>query len=136
MIVYFDEEYCYDRDKVFEVVRRIEGMIFENLVREEMIDIFNMEYVVEIDFERLEKVGFDMEKVVRKFIGLFKSVEFEVEGYMFVVRFKKVMKFFDLRKIVEKVKKYCFKGFFGVGKIIIRKEGDEYVIYIEGLNFK
>lgn len=95
-----------------------------------------MEYVVEIDPERLEKAGLDMEKVVRKLTGSFKSAEFEAEGYTLIVRPKKVTKLSDLRKIAEKVKKHRLKGLSGVGKTIIRKEGDEYVIYTEGSNFK
>lgn len=136
MTVYLDENHRYDREKALEVARRIEGTTLENLAREETIDILNFEYVVEIDPERLEKAGLDMEKVKRKLEGSFKSAEFEAEGYTLIVRPKKVTKLSDLRKLAEKVKKHRLKGLSGVGKTIIRKEGDEYVIYTEGSNFK
>lgn len=136
MTVYLDENHRYDREKALEVARRIEGTTLENLAREETIDILNFEYVVEIDPERLEKAGLDMEKVKRKLESSFKSAEFEAEGYTLIVRPKKVTKLSDLRKLAEKVKKHRLKGLSGVGKTIIRKEGDEYVIYTEGSNFK
>lgn len=136
MTVYLDEKHRYDREKALEVARRIEGTTLENLAREETIDILNFEYVVEIDPERLEKAGLDMEKVKRKLESSFKSAEFEAEGYTLIVRPKKVTKLSDLRKLAEKVKKHRLKGLSGVGKTIIRKEGDEYVIYTEGSNFK
>ncbi|WP_297512421.1 DNA-directed RNA polymerase subunit A'' [Thermococcus sp.] len=136
MTVYLDEKHRYDREKALEVARRIEGTTLENLAREETIDILNFEFIVEIDPERLEKAGLDMERVKRKLESSFKSAEFEVEGYTLIVRPKKVTKLSDLRKLAEKVKKHRLKGLSGVGKTIIRKEGDEYVIYTEGSNFK
>ncbi|WP_297466542.1 DNA-directed RNA polymerase subunit A'' [Thermococcus sp.] len=136
MTVYLDEKHRYDREKALEVARRIEGTTLENLAREETIDILNFEFIVEIDPERLEKAGLDMDRVKRKLESSFKSAEFEVEGYTLIVRPKKVTKLSDLRKLAEKVKKHRLKGLSGVGKTIIRKEGDEYVIYTEGSNFK
>ncbi|NJE30716.1 DNA-directed RNA polymerase subunit A'' [Thermococcus sp. 18S1] len=136
MTVYLDEKHRYDREKALEVARRIEGTTLENLAREMSIDILNYEFVVDIDLERLEKAGLDMEKVQRKLEGSFKSAEFEVDGYTLIMRPKKVGKLSDLRRLAEKVKKHRLKGLSGVGKTIIRKEGDEYVIYTEGSNFK
>jgi DNA-directed RNA polymerase subunit A" len=136
MTVYLDEKHRYDREKALEVARRIEGTSLENLARETTLDILNFEIIVDMDPERLEKAGLNMEKVKRKLEGSFKSAEFEVEGYTLIVRPKKVYKLSDLRKLSEKVKKHRLKGLSGVGKTIIRKEGDEYVIYTEGSNFK
>ncbi|NJF26057.1 DNA-directed RNA polymerase subunit A'' [Thermococcus sp. Bubb.Bath] len=136
MTVYLDEEHRYDQEKALEVARRIEGTTIENLARETTIDILNFEFVVDIDPERLEKSGLDMEKILRKLNGSFKSAEFEADGYTLIARPKKVGKLSDLRKLAEKVKKHRLKGLSGVGKTIIRKEGDEYVIYTEGSNFK
>ena len=136
MTVYLDEKHRYDREKALEVARKIEGTTLENLARETSIDILNFEFIVEIDPERLEKAGLDMEKVQRKLEGSFKSAEFETDGYTLIVRPKKVGKLSDLRRLAEKVKKHRLKGLSGVGKTIIRKDGDEYVIYTEGSNFK
>lgn len=136
MTVFLDEEHRYDLEKAREVARRIEGTTIENLARETTIDILNYEFVVDIDPERLEKSGLDMERILRKLSGSFKSAEFEVDGYSLIGRPKKVGKLSDLRKLAEKVKKHRLKGLSGVGKTIIRKEGDEYVIYTEGSNFK
>ncbi|ASJ06725.1 DNA-directed RNA polymerase subunit A'' [Thermococcus pacificus] len=136
MTVYLDEKHRYDREKALEVARRIEGTTLENLARETSIDILNYEFIVEIDPERLQKAGLDMEKIQRKLEGSFKTAEFEVDGYTLIMRPKKVGKLSDLRKLSEKVKKHRLKGLSGVGKTIIRKEGDEYVIYTEGSNFK
>ncbi|WP_297476829.1 DNA-directed RNA polymerase subunit A'' [Thermococcus sp.] len=136
MTVYLDEKHRYDREKALEVARKIEGTSLENLARETSIDILNFEFIVEIDPERLEKAGLDMERIQRKLEGSFKSAEFETDGYALIVRPKKAGKLSDLRRLAEKVKKHRLKGLSGVGKTIIRKEGDEYVIYTEGSNFK
>ena len=136
MTVYLDEEHRVDMEKALEVARRIEGTTIENLARETTIDILNFEFIVDIDPERLEKAGLDMERVLKKLSGSFKSAEFEVDGYTLIARPKKAGKLSDLRRLSEKVKKHRLKGLSGVGKTIIRKEGDEYVIYTEGSNFK
>ncbi|WP_010477047.1 DNA-directed RNA polymerase subunit A'' [Thermococcus zilligii] len=136
MTVYLDEEHRQDMAKALEVARRIEGTTLENLAREETIDILNFEYIVEVDPERLEKTGLDMEKILKKLSGSFKNVEFEADGYRIIVRPQKVGRLSDLRRLAEKVKKHRLKGLSGVGKTIIRKEGDEYVIYTEGSNLK
>ena len=136
MTVYLDEKHRYYREKALEVARKIEGTSLENLARETSIDILNFEFIVEIDPERLEKAGLDMERIQRKLEGSFKSAEFETDGYALIVRPKKAGKLSDLRRLAEKVKKHRLKGLSGVGKTIIRKEGDEYVIYTEGSNFK
>ena len=136
MTVYLDEEHRHELEKAREVARRIEGTTIENLAREMSIDILNFEFIVDIDPERLEKSGLDMERILKKLSSSFKSAEFEADGYSLIVRPKKVTKLSDLRKLAEKVKKHRLKGLSGVGKTIIRKEGDEYVIYTEGSNFK
>ncbi|AHF79723.1 DNA-directed RNA polymerase subunit A'' [Thermococcus paralvinellae] len=136
MTVYLDEEHRYDREKALEVARRIEGTTLVNLAQSMTIDILNMEFIVEINPERLERSGLTMEKIKKKLESSFKTAEFEVDGYTLIVRPKKAEKLSDLRRIAEKVKSHRLKGLSGVGKTIIRKEGDEYVIYTEGSNFK
>ncbi|WP_457752644.1 DNA-directed RNA polymerase subunit A'', partial [Thermococcus sp.] len=136
MTVYLDEEHRYDREKALEVARKIEGTTLINLAQSMTMDILNMEFVVEIDPERLERSGLTMEKIKKKLESSFKTAEFEVDGYTLIVRPKKAEKLSDLRRIAEKVKSHRLKGLSGVGKTIIRKEGDEYVIYTEGSNFK
>jgi len=136
MTVYLDEEHRYDPEKAREVARRIEGTTLESLARSMTLDILNMEFVVDVDPERLEKSGLTMEKIQAKLERSFKSAEIEVDGNTLIIRMKKAKGVSTLRRLADKVKKHRLKGLSGVGKTIIRKEGDEYVIYTEGSNFK
>ncbi|MDK2983441.1 MAG: DNA-directed polymerase subunit [Thermococcaceae archaeon] len=136
MTVYLDEEHRYDSEKAREVARRIEGTTLENLARSMTLDVLNMEFVVDIDPERLEKSGLTMEKIQAKLERSFKAAEIEIDGYTVIIRLKKAKNVSTLRRLADKVKKHRLKGLSGVGKTIIRKEGDEYVIYTEGSNFK
>lgn len=136
MTVYLDEEHRYDPEKAREVARRIEGTTLESLARSMTLDILNMEFVVDVDPERLEKSGLTMEKIQAKLERSFKSAEIEVDGNTLTIRMKKAKGVSTLRRLADKVKKHRLKGLSGVGKTIIRKEGDEYVIYTEGSNFK
>ncbi|ALV62019.1 DNA-directed RNA polymerase subunit A'' [Thermococcus sp. 2319x1] len=136
MTVYLDEEHRYDSEKAREVARRIEGTTLESLARSMTLDILNMEFVVDVDPERLEKSGLTMEKIQAKLERSFKSAEIEVDGNTLIIRMKKIKGVSTLRRLADKVKKHRLKGLSGVGKTIIRKEGDEYVIYTEGSNFR
>lgn len=136
MTVYLDEEHRYDPEKAREVARRIEGTTLESLARSMTLDILNMEFVVDIGPERLEKSGLTMEKIQAKLERSFKAAEIEIDGYTVIIRLKKAKNVSTLRRLADKVKKHRLKGLSGVGKTIIRKEGDEYVIYTEGSNFK
>ncbi|KPU63155.1 DNA-directed RNA polymerase subunit A'' [Thermococcus argininiproducens] len=136
MTVYLDEEHRYDSEKAREVAKRIEGTTLESLARSMTLDILNMEFVVDIDPERLEKSGLTMEKIQAKIERSFKSAEIESEGTTLTIRLKKAKNVSTLRRLADKVKKHRLKGLSGVGKTVIRKEGDEYVIYTEGSNFK
>ena len=116
MTVYLDEEHRYDREKALEVARKIEGTTLVNLAQSMTMDILNMEFIVEINPERLEKSGLTMEKIKKKLESSFKTAEFEVDGYTLIVRPKKAEKLSDLRRIAEKVKSHRLKGLSGVGK--------------------
>ena len=136
MTVYLDEEYRYDKKKAEEVARRIEGTTIMNLAQSITTDIINLEIIVDIEPERLEKSGLTMEDIQKKFKSSFKTAEFEVDGYTLIVRPKKAKKLSDLRKIAEKVKSHRLKGLSGVNKTVVRPSGEEYIIYTEGSNFK
>ncbi|RLF80396.1 DNA-directed RNA polymerase subunit A'' [Thermococci archaeon] len=136
MTVYLDEEHRYSSEKAREVAKRIEGTTLESLARSMTLDILNMEFVVDIDPERLEKSGLTMEKIQAKIERSFKSAEIETEGTTIIIRLKKAKNVSTLRRLADKVKKHRLKGLSGVGKTVIRKEGDEYAIYTEGSNFK
>ncbi|WP_048148941.1 DNA-directed RNA polymerase subunit A'' [Palaeococcus ferrophilus] len=136
MTVYLDEEHRYDQEKAYEVARKIEGTTVMNLAQSVTTDILNMEVIIEIDPERLEKAGLTMEDVQKKLKGSFKTAEFEFEGYTLIVRPKKAQKLSDLRKIAEKVKSHRLKGLSGVVKTVVTPKGDEFIIYTEGSNLK
>ena len=38
----------------------------------------------------------------------------------------------ELLQLVEKIKRMSLKGVEGIKRVVIRKEGDEYVLYTEG----
>jgi DNA-directed RNA polymerase subunit A" len=42
----------------------------------------------------------------------------------------------ELLQLVEKIKKLSLKGVEGIKRVVIRKEGDEYILYTEGSSLK
>ena len=109
-------------------------------------DMFSMQVIIRPDADKLSSDNLtvkDLEKAVKKMRGT-GTVEYEKDdetgGEILVV---KVMaktgeksSFKKLQKLRENLAALRIKGIKGITRAIIRKQGDEYVIYTEGSNFK
>ncbi|AIY90502.1 DNA-directed RNA polymerase subunit A'' [Geoglobus acetivorans] len=126
-------EYAKDREKAREVANRIEATYVTD-VAEIVTDLRRMQIVIKPDVKALERKGLDRDKLKKK---IEKSLKIELEGVDgdFVLSieepsFKLLMDTFD------KVKRLVVSGIKEIKRVIIRKEGDEYVLYTEGSNLK
>jgi DNA-directed RNA polymerase subunit A" len=134
MTVYLDEEHRHDREHALQVARRIEGSTIENIARNIQMNVTNMKLVVELDKYIMEEQGIMMEEVLEKFEKT-KNVETEHDETSITLSPGNVS-LMKLRKFMMKVKTTQLKGIRTINKALIRKEGDEYVIYTEGSKFK
>jgi DNA-directed RNA polymerase subunit A" len=134
MTVYLDEEHCHDREHALQVARRIEGTTIENIARNIQMNVTNMKLVVELDRYIMEEQGITMEEVLEKFEKT-KNLETEHDETIITLSPGNVS-LMKLRKFMMKVKSTQLKGIRTINKALIRKEGDEYVIYTEGSKFK
>ncbi|ADC64930.1 DNA-directed RNA polymerase, subunit A'' [Ferroglobus placidus DSM 10642] len=126
-------EYAKDREKAREVANRIEATTV-NDVADIATDLRNMRIIVTPDPKALEKKDLKFADVLKKIEKSVKEEVFEEDGKIIIQikepSYKKLMDTFD------KVRKLVIAGIKEIKRVIIRKEGDEYVLYTEGSNLK
>ncbi len=126
-------EYAKDREKAREVANRIEATYVTD-VAEIITDLRYMRVIVRPDEKALERKGLDREKLKKK---IEKSIKMEVseEGGDFVIHIEEPS-YKLLMDTFEKLKRLVVSGIKEIRRVIIRKEGDEYVLHTEGSNLK
>ncbi len=126
-------EYAKDREKAREVANRIEATTV-NDIADVATDLRNMRVIVTPDPKALEKKDLKFSDVLKKIEKSVKEEVFEEDGKIIIQikepSYKKLMDTFD------KVRKLVIAGIKEIKRVIIRKEGDEYVLYTEGSNLK
>jgi len=135
MTIRLTEEYANNREKAREVANRIEATYILDIA-EVVTDIRNMQIVVKLDPNAMERKQLSFEEVKRKIEkGLKVSVEEDKENMQLIIQIKEPS-YKTLMTTFEKLRKMVLMGIKEIRRVIIRKEDDEYVLYTEGSNLK
>ncbi|MBC7081075.1 MAG: DNA-directed RNA polymerase subunit A'' [Thermoplasmatales archaeon] len=133
MNVYLEGMYKVNKEKAKEIANKIEITRLIDVADVEA-EISNMRVAVIPDKKAMERKGIKISEVIEA-LNKVSKVEIKEEGdKIFVVPEEESYR--ELRRIHEEVKSIKIKGLDGVKRAIIRREGDEYVIYTEGSNFE
>ena len=135
MTIRLTKEYANNREKAREVANRIEATYILDIA-EVVTDIRNMQIVVKLDPNAMERKQLSFEEVKRKIEkGLKVSVEEDKENMQLIIQIKEPS-YKTLMTTFEKLRKMVLMGIKEIRRVIIRKEDDEYVLYTEGSNLK
>lgn len=133
MTIYMDEEHGGDRELAKGVANKIETITAGDLVEKTEIDLIDGAVTLILDKHELKKRSTKSEDIVEK-LGKIKA-EKEFNKNKIVLKIEKpTLK--DLRKVALKTKDVPIRGVKGIERVVMRKEGEEYVIYTEGSNLK
>jgi len=132
MVIYLDEEHRYSRKKAEEVARRIQYVTIENVAKSINEDLSSLSIIIELDPELLKDKGLTVDHVIKALQRL--KGETIVEGNRIIFSSPDITDFNKLRKIRERITSLKLKGIRGIKRVVIRKEGDEYVLKTEGSN--
>ena len=135
MTVYLEGAYKINRDKAKEVANKIEITRLINIAEVET-DISNMKVVVKPNIKSMERKDIKMDDLMEALKKLSKVEIKKTEDGIEIYPQEGNENYRELRRISEEVKNIKIKGIEGIKRAIIRKEGDEYVIYTEGSNFE
>lgn len=134
MKIYLDEKHRYDKEKALEIARKIELTTIETVAKKIELDYATMSIIIELDPAMLKDRGLSVRDVVRalrKIKGKEGSVEAQGNTVIFQTAAKDFIKF---RRIYDKVISLRLKGVKGINRVIVKKEGGEYVLIAEGSN--
>ncbi|MHA1409641.1 MAG: DNA-directed RNA polymerase subunit A'', partial [Candidatus Odinarchaeia archaeon] len=132
MDVYLEDEYKYDEEKAKEISRQIELTKVENVAQNIEIDLTNKQIKITLDPELLEDKGVTYEMIKEKLEKL-KKGDVQIEGNIAILN-PDTDDLTELQQILLKTQKLTLNGLKGVKRVVIRKEGGEYVIVTEGAN--
>ncbi|HOT06071.1 MAG: DNA-directed RNA polymerase subunit A'' [Methanosaeta sp. PtaB.Bin039] len=133
MTIRLEPDYARDRDLAREVAWAIESTSILHL-GSIATDLAEMNVLIELNHEALAQRKITDEEVaetLRSETGL--AVEMR-DGML--VMAPEEPSYRELLQLVEKIKRLSLKGIDGIKRVVIRKEGDEYVLYTEGSALK
>ena len=134
MTVYLDRAHGEELKRAREVAQRLELTTIERVADSVELDLINMEIVITLNQQLMESKGLEVEEIAAKVKGLKKGTVVEEEGRRIRLEPTGELTLKDLQKLAERVRGLQVTGVKGVRRALIRKEGEEYVIFTEGTN--
>ncbi len=133
MTIRLNPDYAHDRDLAREVAWAIESTSILHL-GSIATDLAEMNVIIELNLGAMEQRKITVTEVAERLkeeTGL--SVD-QKENVL--VMAPEEPSYRELLQLVEKIKRISLKGVEGIRRVVIRKEGDEYVLYTEGSSLK
>jgi len=133
MTIRLTEEYAHDRDLAREVAWAIESTSILHL-GSIATDLAEMNVIIELNPAAMEQRKITPSEVadsLKEEMGL--NVE---QRENVLVMAPEEPSYRELLQLVEKIKMISLKGVEGIKRVVIRKEGDEYVLYTEGSSLR
>jgi len=133
MSVYVAQDIRANQEEVKRLASEIEMTSLIDIANIET-DIVNMKVIVHPDLRKLEQKGIEVEQIFKELAktrGLKGLVE--MAGANIVIS-SDVPSFKKLQNIIDDVRDRKIRGLDNIKRAILRKVGDEYVIYTEGSN--
>lgn len=133
MDIYFEEDKRDDEEFVRKIANKIGKSTLNDVLKNFDINYAEMNIVIELDEEKIKEKRLNYDDIIQRVKKAFKEVEinnniliFELEPSKRTIR--------DLRLLADKVRNHQISGVKNIGKVVVRKEEDEWVIHTEGSN--
>ncbi|MGE4395710.1 MAG: DNA-directed RNA polymerase subunit A'' [Methanobacteriales archaeon] len=133
MDIYFEEDKRDDEEFVRKIANKIGKSTLNDILKNFNVNYAEMNIVVELDKEKIKEKRLNYDDIIERVKKAFKRVEinnhiliFELEPSKRTIR--------DLRLLADKVRNHQISGVKNIGKVVVRKEEDEWVIHTEGSN--
>ncbi len=136
MKIYLDSAIAGDRSEATRVARSIEMVLVESVASNFSIDMIRQAIDVRLDPELLEDKGLTVEEVAEAIQSHIKTkgdVE-PIDNSIFV--YPSIEGLPELQRMMEKLREIRVKGVDGVTHVVIKKDGNEYVLHTEGSNLQ
>lgn len=133
MTIRLTPDYAHDRDLAREVAWAIESTSMLHL-GSIATDLAEMNVIIELNPTAMEQRKATAEEVAQR---LREETGLAVDQNGNILKMSpEEPSYRELLQLVEKIKKITLKGIEGIRRVVIRKEGDEYILYTEGSSLK
>ena len=133
MTIKLNQDYAHDRDLAREVAWAIESSSILHL-GSIATDLAEMNVIIELNPSALEQRKITAEEVATRLKEETGLAVDQKENLL--VMAPEEPSYRELLQLVEKIKRLSLKGVEGIKRVVIRKEGDEYILYTEGSSLK
>ncbi len=133
MVIHLKGDAKYDREKANEVARKITQTTVENVAKSIGFDWASQTITIELDMDMLRDRELTPEQVA-KALEKHRVGQVEVWDDKIIVRPTSMLDLNKLMRLRQKILGIKLKGIKGLKRVVIRKEGDEYVLYVDGSN--
>lgn len=134
MAIHLKEKYAKSRERAREIAQKIEMTTVEDVALRTEMDMINSVFLVVLDRKKLERRGLTPKRVA-DVINEKLNLEVNMDGLKLRVK-ASTTTLADLRRMANQVKTCAIQGIEGISKVLVKLEGDEYVLYTEGSNLK
>jgi len=131
MTVRIEKEHADDREFAGKLALKIERTTMLD-IGAISTDLNEMEIIVELDEKSLERRDLSVEDVLKK---LEKKFDIVRDGLVFRIR-PPERSYKEILQVAEKLNNVTIEGIKDIKRVVVRKEGDEYVLYTEGSALK
>lgn len=132
MTVFLDEEHRSDREKAKQIARRLERTTIENVAESIATDLVSNAIVVNLNSDLMADKGLNPDIIVKALQRL-RVGEVSAHKHQVIAK-PKDEKPQKLPKMRTKIVDARLKGIKEVKRVVIQKEGEEYVLYTDGSN--
>jgi len=138
MTIYLEEEYAKDKNKARKVANMIGNLYVGDLLESDELDYLGSKVILNFEEYELERNDVVIDDIVAKLKSGLKGVDVEADGNTVTLSLAKgkTASRKELKKILTKARDIYIRGVKGITRVVMRKEGEEYVIYTEGSNLK
>jgi DNA-directed RNA polymerase subunit A" len=133
MTIKLNQDYAHDRDLAREVAWAIESTSLLHL-GSIATDLAEMNVIIELNPDAMEQRKITVDEVAARLKEETKR-EVSRNGNQLIM-VPEESSYRELLQLVEKIKRLSLKGVEGLKRVVIRKEGDEYILYTEGSSIK
>ena len=132
MTIYLTGKLAEDKNRARAFAQEIEATTVEDVASQTEMDLINMEFVVTLDRGRMQQKELTPTKVASTIREALK-IEAPVEGNKLRIK-PPTQTLSELRRTATKVKGVPLRGIKGINRVVVKMEGNEYVVYTEGSN--
>ncbi|MGF7117715.1 DNA-directed RNA polymerase subunit A' [Methanobacterium oryzae] len=131
MAIYFEEDYKTNEEFVRRIANQIGKSSMNDILSSFNVNYADMNIVVGLDLEKIEDKRLDLDDIMKRIEKAFKKVQIDNNILSFEPPAPSIR---ELRLLADKVRDLQISGVKSIGKVVISKEGPEWVIHTEGSN--